>query len=71
MYLWKDISTAPKDGRIFIAKSWNTIEFICQYAMLPESLGYYGFLKLVGYKNNYSPYTIEEASSPTHWKEFE
>lgn len=67
-FLWKDITTAPKNGRVFIAKNQNhsTVkEFYCQYAPLPDGLGYYGFLEL----GNPPYYEFNKECSPTHWRE--
>jgi len=57
--MWKDIKTAPKNYRVFIAKDRNNKEFECQFAPIPDGIGYYGFLEIPSLKEVH----------PTHWRE--
>lgn len=66
--LWKDISSAPKGGKVFIAKNQNVStvhEFYCHYAPTPDGLGYYAFLEL----GNPPYYEFVRECRPTHWRE--
>jgi hypothetical protein len=63
--IWKDVTTLPKNGRVVIAKDKNHREFLCQFAPLPDGIGYYGYLELTGYPRN----IVLKQCYPTHWRE--
>lgn len=66
---WKDITTRPKNGRVFLAKGKDHKEFFCQYTSVPDGLGYYGYLKLIDYDPKTDYFTDRVEVFPTHWRE--
>lgn len=62
--IWKELSTFPKGGKVVIGKDKNNREFYCHYAPIPESIGYYGYIELIGYPKIVS---LKEAS-PLQWR---